>query len=171
MNWPLRSELALDPTPASPSEVLARYAAAPPPVDLRGMAHDMGLGFEVESLSPQISGKLIRDGRFAAGFRIVVNGSEPMNRQRFTVAHEIGHYVLHRDLIGDGITDNAMYRSSLSDEFERQADRFAGQILLPAQAVKDALRAGHRSYAVLSEMFNASSDAIRIRIRELGLAA
>lgn len=171
MNWQLRSQLATHPL-ESPGDVLTRYAAAPPPVNLEGLVSDMGLGFRVEALPVGISGKLIRDGAVPAGFRVVVNGAEPMNRQRFTVAHEIAHYVLHRDLIGDGITDNAMYRStSLSDELERQADHFAAQILLPAQAVKDALRAGNHSYAKLSEMFNASQDAIRIRIRELGLAA
>lgn len=153
----------------SSGDVLLRFASAPPPVDLRGMVAALGLGFRYEQLPHGISGKLLRDKRFAAGFCIVVNETEPMNRQRFTIAHEMAHYVLHRDLIGDGVTDNAMYRSSLSDEFERQADQLAGKILLPAKAVKDAYRAGNVSYAKLSEMFNASQDAIRIRLKELGL--
>jgi Zn-dependent peptidase ImmA (M78 family) len=31
------------------------------------------------------------------------------NRQRFTLAHEIAHYVLHRDLVENGIVDDTMY--------------------------------------------------------------
>jgi hypothetical protein len=153
----------------SPADVLLRYASAPPPVDLRSMVADLGLGLKHERLSHGISGKLLRDKRYPAGFCVIVNETEPLNRQRFTIAHEMAHYVLHRDLIGDGVTDNAMYRSSLSDEFERQADQLAGKILLPAQAVKDAYRAGNVSFAKLSEMFTASQDAIRIRLKELGL--
>jgi hypothetical protein len=130
---------------------------------------ELGLGFSDEALPAGISGKLMRDSSSPAGFKLFTNEGDPPRRKRFTMAHEIGHYVLHRDLIGDGVVDNAMYRSSLSDDYERQADKFAGQLLLPAGAVRAAYRTT-KSFAALSELFDASVDAIRIRLRELNLA-
>jgi Zn-dependent peptidase ImmA (M78 family) len=132
------------------------------------MVSELGLGLVIGALPDGISGMLIRDGRFPAGFRIVANVADPVPRQRFTIAHEISHYVLHRDLIGEGVVDNAMYRSALSDEYERQADSFAAQILLPGDAVREAYRTT-RSYSGLAAIFGVSTAAARIRLKELRL--
>ena len=167
MNLSPRSSLEATPL-QNPAEVVARWAAQIPPINLMGMSRELGLGFAIEGLPAGISGKLTRDQNYSGGFKISVNAADPPRRQRFTTAHEIAHFVLHRDLIGDGITDNAMYRSSLSDEYERQADRFAAQMLLPAEAVRAAYR-NTKALAGLSVMFDVSGDAIRIRLRELRL--
>lgn len=132
------------------------------------MIADLGLKLERASLGPDIAGKLTRDPTALAGFRIVVNTRDNPARQRFTMAHEVAHYVLHRDLISEGVVDDALYRSSLSDGYEREADRFAAQILLPAQAVKDAFRK-QRGLAPLADIFGVSVAALRIRLNELGL--
>ena len=92
------------------------------------------------------------------------------NRERFTMAHEIGHYVLHRDLIREDVVDDAMYRSALSDEYERQADRFAGQVLLPAQTVRETYKRT-KALSILAQLFDVSDAALRIRLSELGLGA
>lgn len=168
MNWLSRSGRLMEREVQSPSLVLARHAEHVP-VNLLGVISELGLGFSDEALPAGISGKLMRDSSSPAGFKLFTNEGDPPRRKRFTMAHEIGHYVLHRDLIGDGVVDNAMYRSSLSDDYERQADKFAGQLLLPAGAVRAAYRTT-KSFAALSELFDASVDAIRIRLRELNLA-
>src|SRR3546814_3235070 len=62
-----------------------------------------------------------------SGFAIYVNGSHPRVRRRFSIAHEIAHFALHRNLIGDGVTDDAMYRSNLSSAVEVQANRMAAR--------------------------------------------
>ena len=98
----------------------------------------------------------------------MANETDSEARRRFTIAHEIAHYVLHRDLIGDSLVDNAMYRSSLADDYERQADSLAAKILLPADAVRMAYRTT-RSYAGLAAVFGVSTAAVRIRLKELRL--
>jgi predicted transcriptional regulator len=141
------------------------------PVDLEGMARSLGLGVQRDPDMPSdISGKIEKAG---AGYRITVNGKHPPQRQRFTLAHEIAHYVLHRDLIGDGVIDNAMYRSArLSDEIERQANRYAADLLMPAVAVRRLFRReGVRSLADLSERFDVSREAVNIRLKDLGYGA
>lgn len=139
------------------------------PVDLDGMAAELGLAVERSPMPPGIAGKLIRDDAASAGYRIVINSQDAARRQRFTFAHELAHFMLHRDLV-DEVVDNALYRSpNLGDDMERQADRFAAQLLLPAQEVRRAYR-DDKALARLAERFNVSDAALRIRLRELGLA-
>ena len=61
-------------------------------------------------------------------------------RRRFTIAHEIAHFLLHRDKIGDQLSDDAMYRSSLSSDDERAANRLAADILMPMGLIQDYMR-------------------------------
>ncbi|MDP3117972.1 MAG: ImmA/IrrE family metallo-endopeptidase [Phenylobacterium sp.] len=139
------------------------------PVDLDAMAADLGLEVERSPLSENIAGKLVRDARARAGYRIVINSRDSSRRQRFTFAHELAHYMLHRDLV-DEVVDNALYRSpNLGDDMERQADRFAAQLLLPANEVRRAY-AREKALARLAELFDVSDQALRIRLRELRLA-
>ena len=93
-------------------------------------------------------------------------------RLRFTLAHEIAHYVLHRDLMGGvGLIDDALYRSKLGAWYERQANRMAADILMPAALVRGLYRGGMRSLAFSSETLDVSDAAVRIRLSELGLGA
>ncbi|MDP9139968.1 MAG: ImmA/IrrE family metallo-endopeptidase, partial [Pseudomonadota bacterium] len=97
------------------------------------------------------------------------NRHDPPKRQRFTVAHEIAHFLLHRDDIGDGISDDVLYRSNLSDKREQQANRLAADILMPAtliaNAKEDAEEKGVGDVALyLSEMFVVSEAAMQIKL-------
>lgn len=147
--------------------VLHHMASAP--VDLNAICRDLRVPWSKEPMDG-IAGKLQRDPSAPRGFRIVVNSNDAPNRQRFTLAHEIAHFVLHRDLVPNGLTDNAMYRSSLSDQYERQADRYAASVLLPAEAVRQAYRQD-KAIARLAAFFQVSEAALRIRLKELRLDA
>jgi Zn-dependent peptidase ImmA (M78 family) len=120
-----------------------------------------------------IAGRIVRENpvRSPAGYSIFINHADPIRRKRFTLAHELGHYMLHRDLIGDGLIDDAMYRSKLGEWYERQANRWAADILMPAAIVRGLFRGGMRSLAHLSDQLDVSEDAIRIRLIELSLGA
>lgn len=149
-------------------EIVSDYMSYAP-VDLDGMAKALGLEVYLDSgLPADISGKI---ERVASGrFRVAINAKHHSNRQRFTLAHEIAHYVLHRDLIGNGVTDDAMYRSAnLSDEQEVQANRFAAGLLMPADVVRQKWREGAKSDADMAKQFRVSPAAARIRIDELRL--
>ena len=106
------------------------------PVPVGAIADRLGVEVYSLTLAPNISG-LIK--RVAAGkFEIQVNNTDSEVRQRFTVCHELAHFLLHRTLIDDdGITDNILYRSQLSNAQESEANRFAAALLLPWQTVSD----------------------------------
>lgn len=147
-----------------PSEIVDAFLTdAPIRVDQLVVALGLQLSYAVLG---DVSGKIERAGKT---YKITVNGTDPRVRQRFTVAHEIGHYVLHRDLIGDGIVDDAMYRSKLSDTYETQANQYAAYILMPPNLFRSKYREGVRSYPDLARAFEVSSQAAEYRAKNLGL--
>lgn len=100
------------------------------PVGVGKVAQRLGLSVQSCTLPVEISG-LIR--KLSSNlYEIQVNNTDTAVRQRFTVSHEIAHYLLHRNLIdADGITDNILYRSKLSSQQETEANRLGAAILLP----------------------------------------
>lgn len=139
------------------------------PVRLSAIANALGVKVIATSLPSGISGEIRPDPDNAGQFIIRVNRNDSARRQRFTVAHEIGHYLLHRNEIGDGITDDVLYRSELSDRREAQANRMAADLLMPQQLVDewlDRARALKVDNVVgfLADKFNVSEAAMKIRL-------
>lgn len=135
------------------------------PVDVVALAGTLGLRVWQDSMPDNISGKIIRDSAHggASGYSVVVNENDAFVRQRFTVAHEIGHFLLHRHLIGDGLTDDAMYRSGLSTLQEVQANKMAAEILMPFTLIEESVKRGFRSLGDLATLFEVSKQAMAIR--------
>jgi Zn-dependent peptidase ImmA (M78 family) len=136
------------------------------PVRVGEIAKAFGLIVRVSTLDVGISGMIFPDGE---SYKIVINKHEPVYRQRFTLAHELAHYLLHRELIGAGISDNVLYRSKLSDKVEAEANRLASDILMPVERVKEAKLGFSASkladaLSPLAGQFGVSEDAMRIRL-------
>lgn len=139
------------------------------PVKISTLAQDLGLKILSSTLPAGIAGELRPSG---SGFVVRVNRHDSKGRQRFTVAHEIAHFLLHRDHIGVGITDDVLYRSSLSDAREAEANRLAAEILMPADSVRrklESLKCAEARVVDLAESFQVSEAAMRIRLESLGL--
>jgi IrrE N-terminal-like domain len=158
------------PTDADSPLLIAGRLLHEAPVNLTGMAEALGLTVNMDArLSPDLSGRIIRGGNGRAGYHIDVNASHSFPRKRFTLAHEIAHYLLHRNLIGDGIDDTALYCSRLSDTVEVEANRQAACMLMPAPLVRRVYHAGLRWLHGLSSAFQVSEEAMRIRLQQFGL--
>lgn len=154
-----------------PMEVVASFLDRAP-VLLLDMASALGLAVDMTAaLPPDVSGQITRiRGPREDRYRIEVNGTDPLPRQRFTLAHEIAHFLLHRELLDGALTDDRMYRSRLSGTMERQANRLAAQLLMPGHLARVAWEAA-RDVPSLARTFDVSGQAMEIRLRELGLAA
>ncbi|MGR4864317.1 ImmA/IrrE family metallo-endopeptidase [Caulobacter sp. LARHSG274] len=138
------------------------------PVKLATIAKVLGLSLRASTLPAGISGEIRPDGE-PGNFVIKVNRHDSGRRQRFTIAHEISHYLLHRDQIGNGIADDALYRSSLSDSREAEANRLASDILMPDHLVAEELAAAKALgvedvLAHMADKFEVSEAAMRIRL-------
>jgi predicted transcriptional regulator len=148
------------------SQIIKRHQESAP-VKVVPLARECGLEvYNNTALPNDISGMIRRDATMGgkAGYAVIVNGNHHAHRRRFTIAHEIAHFVLHRDLIGDGIQDDALYRSSLSGRVEAQANRFAAEILMPWDLLNPAITSGTNDVAELAQMFSVSKSAMSIRL-------
>lgn len=138
-----------------------------PPVQTVPIATDLGLRvFRVGGWPDNLSGKLKRDRDAGgqSGFAIFVNGNHPEVRRRFTIAHEISHFVLHQDMVGDELLDDALYRSGLSNSIEAAANRMAADILMPWHLLNKAIDSGVDTIPELAKKFDVSRSAMSIRL-------
>ena len=138
------------------------------PVNLDAIAMDLAIPIRRERLPADVSGKITRDRNALSGFFITINSTQHPKRQRFTLAHELAHYIMHRDLIEAGVVDDTMYRSGLSNRYEVQANNRAAEIIMPTRLVRrEAEKLG--DLRSLAEMFDVSEEAMRIRLNTLGM--
>ena len=120
----------------------------------------------------RISGQLLKLAENAgrSGYAVFVNEKHSQQRRRFTIAHEIAHFILHRDQIGAGIEDNGIYHSRLSAHAERQANLLAiDEILIPEPLFRRASHSltvehGDISIPILAEMFDVPNSVMSIRM-------
>jgi hypothetical protein len=150
-------------------QIAERHWAKGAPVDIQAIIREVGVEYTELSKPPSISGLI---EAYGGGYRIVVNSNHSLVRRRFTAAHELGHYVYHRDIIGDGIVDDAAYRSErigqysntkIRHEYETQANRFAAIILMPTMLL-DQLQANHIPIPEMARQLQVSVEALRIRL-------
>ena len=104
----------------------------------------------------------------------------PLARRRFTAAHELGHAVLHRDRMGRYRADVQIVEGAEEggDELEREANRFAAELLMPAEVIRARAEDMHKEhgcsprsileYRLAAELL-VSQQAIRFRLKSLGI--
>lgn len=149
-------------TIADAYEIIRRHQTQAP-VKLVPIAEGLGVDvFSVKSGWPdEISGKIERHG---SKYKIYVNANHSKKRARFTVAHELAHFILHRDEIGDGIVDDALYRSKLGGRKEVEANKLAADILMPWHLIEQALKENPQDIEELAKKFDVSNSAMSIRL-------
>lgn len=136
-----------------------------PPVDVIGIAGDLGIRVYRAPWPNNVAGKIQKDTKRGgeSGYAIFVNEHDRGVRQRFTIAHEIAHYVLHENAIGDGIFDDALYRSGLSNRKEIEANKLAADILMPWHLLKEYEHL-YSDVPAMAELFDVSEQAMSIRL-------
>jgi hypothetical protein len=136
------------------------------PVPVESIAQDL-LGIWVEERSDlECSGLLVPAER-----RVVVRADEPKPRKRFTLAHELGHWVCQ---VQEGHAAPIYCRdvdvSEAADrQLEREANVFAAELLMPESAVR-AVRAELADIAACAATFDVSPTAMQWRLYSFGLA-
>jgi len=129
------------------------------------MATDLGLKiWQFSDMSEGMSGKLYRDSTSPKGWSIGVNANTSSTRKRFTIAHEIAHFLLHKDFLGEGVLDDTFYRSEhLSGAQETEANKFAADILMPYHLLQTTGR-NVENLDELAKKFGVSTQAMSIRL-------
>ena len=144
---------------------IRKYQMAPP-VKVVNIAKDLGVYiYEAEEDTDLLSGKICKDPESGgpSGYAIYVNANHVRERKRFTIAHELAHFILHKDQIGDGIVENALYRSGLSNELEAEANKLAADVLMPWHLINIELD-NTQNINELAKKFEVSQIAMAIRL-------
>lgn len=159
----------------SQSKIVARHLKSAP-VNLEAIFDELGIGYSERKLGYGQSGWIERIG---PNYKVIINSDEPLVRRRFTAAHELAHYLLHRDLMEDGSRMNRHIDSlfdgkSAADDnlfkpyHETQANKIAAQIVMPIGIVKKLHGAG-KTPAEIAAALEVSKAAMEIRLSTLGL--
>lgn len=148
------------------------------PIDVEAVAEARGVKVRRVPLEEGVSGMLVlREGRAL----IAVNEEHHINRQRFTIAHELGHLKLHSGEATVFIDDQSrktFYRDPVAsegvDEKEIEANAFAAELLMPERDVLRALDgefldpADEERVRALAHDFGVSPQAMSVRLSTLG---
>lgn len=143
------------------TEIIKKHQTTVPVLVLK-IATDLGIPVFRWPCTSEIAGKIVKtkEGKY----EIYVRADDPHYRQRFTIAHEIAHFLLHKDIIGDGIRDNALYRSGLSNELEIEANKLAADILMPWHIINEAMDQGNNTIPLLAKFLDVSESAMSVRL-------
>lgn len=150
---------------------LALFGGPEIPVPVESIAEDF-LGLRIEQAYMDCSGMLLPGERL-----IRINAAEvprneaPLRRFRFTIAHEVGHWICHALEEADPSVSYCRpvdLTEAADRSLEREANIFAAELLMPEAAVQDAwleLADADR----LAARFNVSPSAMRWRLYSFGL--
>ncbi len=90
------------------------------PIRLAAVARALGVTIRAATSATGISGEIRPDPQHAGNFIIRVNRHDAPRRQGLLSRTKSGIFLLHRDQIGTGISDDVLYRSGLSDLAKRR---------------------------------------------------
>lgn len=152
------------------------------PVPIEELARAMGVDVRYEPANDKLSGFLIRDLKHRRAV-IGVNSSHHEHRQRFTIAHELGHFLLHE---GEKVhIDRADYgfQVKLRNEDsskginieEKEANLFAAELLMPQNFLKKDLKSvetldllDEEGLKLMAGLYRVSTQALTFRLAYLG---
>ena len=151
-------------------EVLGRCGIAQPPIKMGAVTKACGVRVLGWDFDEAVSGLLVDlDSGPAIGF----NRNHARNRRRFSVAHELGHLLLrHHEHFHVDLTDAP---SQIGEppgydwKDEREANRFAAELLMPAHLVEKAY-SEQSDVQTLARLFVVSTQAMGFRVGNLDLA-
>jgi len=163
------------------SEVLLEAGIRRHPVKVDRIAKRNGIKIRYEPLDDQLSGMIfLKDNQAVIG----VNAHHRPTRQRFTIAHELGHFFLHSDILKQGAHVDTMITMLKRDQdaalgtvnIEVEANQFAAELLMPKKMIRnyllregivDSAAADDLVVETLAKAFRVSVAAMAIRLTSI----
>lgn len=153
------------------NDLLRDHGVTEPPVDVEALAKALGISVSYERLEKDVSGLLLVENGVA---KVAINDAHHLNRRRFTLAHEIGHVLLHAK--GYRVfVDRRFFRNEWSSKGELreeiEANAFAAALLMPQSLIEQRLEADSGITDVdvfrLATRFQVSEQAMALRLVKL----
>ena len=160
----------------SATKILDELGIEKAPVPVEEVARSLGADVVYRAFEGDVSGMVYRD---RSEKLIGVNSSHAPNRQRFTVAHEVGHLVLHKGtpVFVDSFEGRINWRDGASAKEESEANAFAAELLMPRafvdreveQAMDDQPLSPTRLIGDMAKTFKVSQQSMKYRLENLGI--
>ena len=139
-------------------------------IDIVDIANELGIDVYSDNLGKEPA--YIEYEKDTNSFFIVVNEENSEVRQRFSVAHELAHFILHQDNIKKHGRVGREAECSLTIKEEREADTLAAKMLMPQEIFSQGLdknqKVSEDQVQRLASKFQVSKIAAIRRLRELG---
>lgn len=140
------------------------------PVKLGAIAKRLGVKVLLSTLPRGTSGQISQEDN---EFVVRINRHEAKHRQRFTLAHELAHFLLHRDrIVADGgWSENVLLRAPNQPiEIEYEANRLASDLVIPSAQLTEATAeySGPLTSEVIEDLarrFGVSTAAMEIKLQ------
>jgi len=139
---------------AAAGEVLRSLGMWAVPVNPVAVCEEEGIELCPGSYGPGFDGR-IRFLREVETFALAYQDQgvgRTKGRIRFTIAHELGHYYLHRDYLLSGKSHGSQSNFRSADEMEQEADEFAAALLMPMELFRKAVKDYRQQVCVLKEL-------------------
>jgi len=137
------------------------------PIDLNRVADACGLTIKQGDFNdPEIEGAFDR-----GSMTVFLSKTDPFDKQNFTLAHEIGHLELHKDLATNIFTMHQLSKILLdgnNDPQEEQANQFAASLLIPKQLLQPLWKAS-KDIEQLALIFGVPQIVMQYRLKQLKL--
>ena len=144
------------------AEILQNAGITNPPVNVEAIAASLFLNI-VQSCTREHGGRaLLEFGE------VHVSASESAAGQRFSIGHEIGHYLLHRDgfvFSTHEVPESALYAEDPAKELEREADYFSSVLLVPPRWLRKDVKDGILP-SQLANRYQVSQEVIFIALEQ-----
>ncbi len=144
--------------------ILQMYGIKEPPIDVHRIAKLLGIDVERFNFPKSVPATSQTAG---SGKQIIgVNENDPEYRQRFSIAHELGHYLNgHENYTHERVvTDPAKRYLDPHFRQEEEADEFAAELLMPEFMLKQDAMVKHMDIPDLAKRFSVSEQAMTIQL-------
>lgn len=158
-------------------ELIDAHCSFEAPIDVETIVKKLNIELSFEELEDEVSGFLLTKNNQQA---IVINDTHHENRKRFSIAHELGHSVLHdknRELFLDSKKTSYFFRDKNSatgiNSVEIEANEFAAQILMPKKLISTLIKkygldmTDDADLSILAKKLKVSEQALTFRLVHL----
>lgn len=142
-------------------KLLARCNIQAPPVCLSDICQNLNIALAEHSLGSRDA--ILMKSVLTDTTLIMVNPNQIRPRQRFSIAHELGHYMLNHQSVAFSGGDGYMQ----TPEEERQANIFASETLMPEPFLLHCWAINKLAPQNVSQIFDVSKQAATIAINHL----
>lgn len=156
--------------------LLADHGIVAAPVSVDDIVAALKIEVTRDDVDDELSGFLYREmetDRTVIG----VNGRHPDTRQRFTIAHELGHFMLHEGEVVHVDEKDVLFTMDFRDDRssngnndnEREANLFAAELLMPEHFLRSDLQGQTYDLLADDDRLKALADRYKVSLQAMTL--